>query len=321
MKKVLVIGGAGYIGSTVSRELWERGYDVTVLDLLMFGGESLVPMLGRPRFKLVPGDIRNKELLSQIVPGHDAVCLLAAIVGEPACNRDRQLAVETNLNGARNVLAAAKRGGIERFIFASTCSNYGVSDQGQLVDENAPLKPLSTYSETKVAAEKEILAAAHRQFCPTVLRFSTVFGVSGRMRFDLLVSDFTLAAVRERKLVVYGEQFWRPFVHVQDIAAAVERVLTCDRQLVSGEVFNVGANDNNTQKVELARAVQRHVTGTELEFVKQDKDPRSYRVEFSKISERLGFKSQWSVDDGIREVHTALKAGLWYDTADKRFYN
>ncbi len=319
--KILVIGGAGYIGSTVSRHLWERGHDVTVLDRLLFGGESLLPLICKPHFRLVPGDLRNEQLLAQVVPGHDAVCLLAAIVGEPACNRDPDLAVDTNLHGARKVLAVSQSAGVDRLIFASTCSNYGVSAPNQLVNEEAKLQPLSTYSQTKVAAEKEILAAASDSFHPTVLRFSTAFGVSSRMRFDLLVSDFTLAAVRDRKLVVYGEQFWRPFVHIQDIAAAVDTVLDTDQSIVSGQVFNVGSNDANTQKLELARKVQRQVAGTDLELVKQDKDPRSYRVDFSKIQQRLNWSANWSVDDGVHEVHKGLNAGVWSDPADRSFYN
>jgi nucleoside-diphosphate-sugar epimerase len=319
--KVLVVGGAGYIGSTLSRQLWQAGHEVTVFDLLLFGGESLLPLLGRPRFQLVKGDIRDRAALAAVMTGHDAVVLLAAIVGEPACNRDPAAAVETNLQGARNVLAATQAAGIPRFVFGSTCSNYGIADVNGLADENAPLKPLSTYSETKVTAEGEILAAAGDAFHPTVLRFSTAFGVSTRMRFDLLVSDFTLAAVRDGKIVIYGEQFWRPFVHVEDISAAIELVLGSDLGLVSGEVFNVGSNSANTRKIDLGELVQHNVQGTNLEFVKCATDPRSYRVDFSKIEDRLGYRAQWSIEDGVREVKSALQAGVWKDPSDSRFYN
>ena len=319
--KILVAGGAGYIGSRVTDDLWSQGHDVTVLDLLLFGGESIVHLVNRPRFNLVRGDIRDEATLQQVMPGHDAVVLLAAIVGEPACDRDKALAIDTNLGGARAVLANASEAGVGRFVFASTCSNYGISDPNGLVDEQAPLRPLSTYSESKVTAENEILAAGGADFHPTVLRFSTAFGVSGRMRFDLLVSDFTLAAVRDHKLVIYGEQFWRPFVHVEDISTSIQRVLEADPAFVSGQVFNVGSNEANTQKVELARGVQRHVSGTDIEFVKRDTDPRSYRVDFRKIERALGFKAKWSVDDGIREVHDCLKTGLWKDPSDAKYYN
>jgi nucleoside-diphosphate-sugar epimerase len=318
---VLVIGGAGYIGSTLTRMLLERGHRVTVLDLLLFGSQSLDPVRDNANFRLIEGDLRDEKLLADVVPGHDAIVLLAAIVGEPACNRDPANAVSTNLYGMRKVLAAAKSAGTQRFVFASTCSNYGVSDGDEYVDETAALKPLSTYAETKVQAEQEILAAASDTFCPTVLRFSTAFGVSDRMRFDLLVSDFTLAAVRDRKVVVYGEQFWRPFVHIQDVSESIILVLNADADIVCGEVYNVGSNSANVQKLVLAEKVQRQVEGTALEFVTLSDDPRSYRVDFSKIEGKLGFRAQWSVDDGISEVHWKLVAGAWSDTADPRFYN
>lgn len=319
--KVLVIGGAGYIGSTLTQRLLDEGNQVTVLDLLLFGAESLESVKHEPRFKLIEGDLRDESLLAQVVPSHDAVVLLAAIVGEPACNRDPENAVDTNLGGARKVLAACQAAGVPRLVFASTCSNYGVSDGDECVDESAALKPLSTYAETKVQAEQEILAAASETFCPTVLRFSTAFGVSDRMRFDLLVSDFTLAAVREKKVVVYGEQFWRPFVHIQDISESIIQVLHADAEIVRGEVYNVGSNAANVQKQQLAEMVRRRVEGTELEYVQLNNDPRSYRVDFSKIERKLGFRARWSVDDGIAEVHEQLLAGAWPDPADKRFYN
>ena len=320
--KVLIIGGAGYIGSTVSHELWRDGYEVTVLDSLLFGDEALESLIGKPRFQLIQGDIRDDATLAEVVPGHDAVCLLAAIVGEPACNRDPETAVDVNLHGTRKVLQAVTQAGVERFLFASTCSNYGVSDQNGLVTEDAPLQPLSTYSETKVTAESEILALMSPTFHPTVLRFSTAFGISARMRFDLLVSDFTLAAQREKRIVIYGGQCWRPFVHVCDIAAAIRKVLDADTDVVSGQVYNIGSNDLNVQKLQLGKDVQEEVPGTELEIIQSNADPRSYRVGFSKAESRLGFRTRWTVQDGIRELHGALESGTWTDpTSAPQYYN
>jgi nucleoside-diphosphate-sugar epimerase len=318
---VLIVGGAGYVGSPLTYQMWRAGHSVTVLDLLLFGGESLLPLQGADRFRLVVGDLRSEELLDEVVPGHDAVVLLAAIVGEPASNRDPEGTVETNLHGAEKVLAAAQRHGVPRFVFTSTCSNYGISDADGPVTETAPLMPISPYSETKVAAEKIILDAATDSFHPTVLRLSTAFGVSPRMRFDLLVSDFTLAAVRDGKIVIYGEQFWRPFVHVQDIAAAIDLVLHSDPGKVSGDVFNVGANRNNMQKINLGKAVQAVLPRTELEFVERNEDPRSYRVDFSKVEAVLGYQARWSIDDGIRELAIALENSVFPDPAAARYHN
>ena len=318
---VLIIGGAGYVGSPLTFRMWRDGHNVTVLDRLLFGGESLLALEGADRFRLVVGDLRSDDVLESVVPGHDAVVLLAAIVGEPASNRDPEATLSTNLHGAEKVLAAAQRHGVPRFVFTSTCSNYGISDVDGPVSETAPLMPISPYSETKVAAEKIILDAAGGDFHPTVLRLSTAFGVSPRMRFDLLVSEFTLAAVQDGKIVIYGEQFWRPFVHVRDIASAIDLVLSSDPAEVSGDVFNVGANRNNMQKIELGKAVQAVLPGTELEFVERNEDPRSYQVDFSKVESVLGYEATWSIEDGIRELATALKSGVFPDPALPRYRN
>ncbi len=319
--KILVVGGAGYIGSTLCRQLWNHGHEVTALDRLMFGRESLDELDGRERFRLVQGDLRDETVLKQTVPGHDAVVLLAAIVGEPACNRNPKEAVDINLHGGLKVLDAARSTGAGRFVFASTCSNYGVADGTQLVTEEAPLQPISTYSETKVAAERAVLESATDDFCPTVLRLSTAFGISARMRFDLMVSDFTLAAVREKKIVVFGEQFWRPFVHIEDISLAIGTVLDADPSVVRGNVFNVGCNEANVRKIDLAELIQRLVPGSELEYVKREVDPRSYRVDFGKIQQHLGFRPKWTIEDGIKELHQALSDGVWADPSDSRYYN
>lgn len=318
---VLVVGGAGYVGSPLVYRLWREGHNVTVLDALLFGGESLLPLNGQDRYRLVAGDLRSVELLDQVMPGQDAVVLLGAIVGEPASNRDPELTISTNLHGSAKVLDAAQRHGVPRFVFTSTCSNYGITDQSGPITEDAPLMPLSPYSETKVAAEEVIIDAAGPAFFPTVLRLSTAFGMSPRMRFDLLVSDFTAAAVLDGKVVIYGEQFWRPFVHVQDIAKAIDLVLDADPALVSGEVFNVGADENNIRKLGLGQAVQRLVPGTDLDFVERNEDPRSYRVDFTKITERLGFTTDWSIDDGIRELAPALEHGVFGRPSEARYHN
>ena len=319
--KILVAGGAGYVGSVLTHHLWKQGHDVTVLDLLVFGSASLESLFGQPRFTMIEGDIRDAALLNRVVPGHDAVCLLAAIVGEPACNRDEHNAQTTNYDGAINVLRAAQHARVKRFVFSSTCSNYGIADSTKPATEQSPLQPLSAYSRTKVEAEIAILAATTEHFCPTVLRLSTAFGASWRMRFDLLVNDFTLAAYRDKKVVIYGGQFWRPFVHTVDIAAAIDHVLHSSPKIVSGEVFNIGAEQNNLQKCELGRMVQHEVAGTEVESIGGGVDPRSYRVDFSKSATQLGFTAQRSVTDGIQEIYAGLQAGRWPNPADARFYN
>ena len=319
--KVLVLGGAGYVGSAVVREMVNLGHEVTCFDLMLFGAESMMPWLGRPDFTLVKGDIRNAEEVDAATAGHDAVILLASIVGEPACNRDPDNTRATNVGGAENALAAAKKHGVKHFIFASTCSNYGVADTDVPVAEDGRLNPISVYSETKVEVEQLVLAAASDTLTPTVLRLSTAFGVSARMRFDLLVSDFTLAGHKDGKVVIFGEQFWRPFVHINDIAKCVRRVLAAPREAVDGEVFNVGANHNNTQKQTLGESVAKHLPGTEIEFVTKNEDPRSYRVEFAKVKEKIGFEPDWDIAAGIVEVRACLQNTVWPAPTDGRYKN
>ena len=319
--KVLVLGGAGYVGSAVVREMLNHGHEVTCFDLMLFGAESMMPWLGRPDFTLVKGDIRNAEEVDAATAGHDAVILLASIVGEPACNRDPDNTRATNVGGAENALAAAKKHGVKHFIFASTCSNYGVADTDVPVAEDGRLNPISVYSETKVEVEQLVLAAASDTLTPTVLRLSTAFGVSARMRFDLLVSDFTLAGHQDGKVVIFGEQFWRPFVHINDIAKAMRMVLAAPTDVVKGEVFNVCANHNNTQTQSLGESVAKHLPGTKIEFVSKNEDPRSYRVEFAKVKDKLGFAPDWDIDAGIVEVRDCLQNNVWPDPTDGRYKN
>ncbi|HEX7079602.1 MAG TPA: NAD(P)-dependent oxidoreductase [Gammaproteobacteria bacterium] len=319
--RVLVAGGAGYIGSVVTRRLLRAGYGVTVLDCLLFGDEGVAELAGQDGYRLFAGDLLDRELLREAMAGSRAVVLLAGIVGEPACNRAPETARAVNFRGALQTLEVAREVGVERFVFASTCSNYGISDPSGLATESSPLRPLSVYAETKVAAEREILAASGPAFCPVVLRFSTAFGVSPRMRFDLLISDFTLSAFREGRIVIFGEQFWRPFVHVEDIAAAVGLVLEAPARCACGEVFNIGSNVSNLRKIDVARAVQREIPGTTLEFVEQGTDPRSYRVDFTKAAEQLGFNATRTVADGVREVAAGLRAGAWPDPGSAKYRN
>ena len=317
----LVLGGAGYVGSACVRELLQHGHAVTVFDNMAFGAEALVPWFTHDKFKLVKGDVTDADAVDAVTADHDAVVLLASIVGEPACNRDPDFTRKVNVGGAKNALAAAQKHGVRRFVFASTCSNYGVADTGTPVAEDGRLNPISVYSETKVEVERLTLAAATDTLAPTCLRLSTAFGVSARMRFDLLVSDFTREAHETGKVTIYGEQFWRPFVHINDIARCVRMVFEADEAKVRGEVFNVGGDGNNVTKQQLGEGVQKAMPHVKIEYVKKNEDPRSYRVAFGKIKDQLGFEPEWSVDDGIEEVRDCLDRGVWADPMAERYRN
>jgi len=250
MKKVLVTGGAGYIGSVLVRLLLWNNYEVRVVDRLMFGGESIVELLNYPNFKFIKGDIRDEHTLRVALKGMDAVANLAAIVGDPACAKEPDLARETNYEATKLMYNIADELGIKRFILASTCSNYGkMVDSNSYVNEDSKLAPVSLYAETKVASEYYLLSQAKDNLCkPTCLRFSTVYGVSPRMRFDLTVNEFAKELALCKELEVFGEQFWRPYCHVYDLARSVMTVIESLDEKVGFNVFNVGDTEENYTK-------------------------------------------------------------------------
>src|ERR1700678_1517882 len=221
---VLITGGAGYIGSTLGPLLLSAGHQVRVLDDLAHGGESLLGIWCHAGFEFIRGDIRDPAMLRNAVSGRDAVVHLAAVVGDPACSRQPERARTTNLDASLALIEESQRAGVGRFIFASTCSNYGkMKEPDQYVDEASEISPISLYAETKVAVETALLqSGCDNHWCPTPLRFSTVYGVSPRMRFDLTVNEFTMEMLTKKHLKVFGEQFWRPYIHVHDAARPIQ---------------------------------------------------------------------------------------------------
>ncbi len=321
--KVLITGGAGYIGSTLTPLLLASGHQVRVLDRLAHGGQSLLGVWAQPGFEFMLGDIRDRDVVRNAVADRDAVVHLAAIVGDPACARQPDLARATNLDASVALIAESQRAGVERFIFASTCSNYGkMKDPSQYVDEDSELTPVSLYAETKVAVERALLEEGRSSlWCPTPLRFATIYGVSPRMRFDLTVNEFTMEMLTKKQLKVYGEQFWRPYVHARDAARAIELVLSSSPAVVGGTVFNVGATDQNFQKKQLVEMISPEAPDAVVEFVQKTEDPRDYRVSFAKITKQLGFKITRTVAQGIAEIAQLVRDGLITDFADEKYRN
>jgi nucleoside-diphosphate-sugar epimerase len=312
--QVLVTGGAGYVGSIVVDELLSRGYRVRVLDALLHGNvPSLLLAWGSPRFEFVRADVRDHEAVGHALEGIDAVVHLAAIVGDPACARQPDAARDVNLEATRALLAEARDHGVKRFLFTSTCSNYGRMSGDDFATEEFPLSPVSLYAETKVAAEHEVLDHAENGLVACCLRLATVYGTSPRMRFDLTVNEFTRDVSLERDLVVYGEQFWRPYVHVRDAAEAISLALEAPPDRLRGEVFNVGDTRENYRKLDLVELLKERFPDANVEFVHKDEDPRDYRVSFEKVREKLGFGVRRQVPNGIDEVIALLRSGLLDD--------
>ena len=322
-RRTLVTGGAGYVGSIVVAALLDAGHRVRVLDSVAVGdGSSLLQLQDRDGFEFVAGDVRDAGARSSALVDVDSVVHLAAIVGDPACARDPETARAVNLAGTTALLEESAERGVARFVFASTCSNYGKMAAGDaFATEDWELRPVSLYAETKVAAELEVLAASRAGFATTCLRFATVYGVSPRMRFDLTVNEFTRDALVAGKLVIYGEEFWRPYIHVRDAARAVTAVLGAPPEQIAGEVFNVGDTEENFRKRDLVDMLLSRLPDTSVERVAQAEDPRDYRVSFDKVRARLGFTITRRVDQGIDEVLALLRSGAVDDPYANAFRN
>jgi nucleoside-diphosphate-sugar epimerase len=315
--QVTVTGGAGYIGALLVAELTASGSEVTVLDSLLHGQTHVGEAVANLGARMVYGDVRDTTAREDALSGADAVVHLAAIVGDPACKRDPELSNDVNVEGTRAVVEDARRLGAGRFVFASTCSNYGrMADPMVPIDEEGELAPVSLYAEQKVAIEKQLLSLDDPDFAATCLRFATVYGAAPRMRFDLTVNEFTRELWADRELEVFGEQFWRPYVHVADAARAVRVVLEAPDEIVSGDVFNVGHSDENYRKLDLVEMITGRLGRGEVSYVHRDEDPRDYKVSFEKVRRELGFKPQMTVADGVDEVIRGLEDERFGDPFD-----
>jgi nucleoside-diphosphate-sugar epimerase len=319
---ILVTGGAGYLGSTLVGLLLNTGYMVRVIDSLRYGGESLRSVWNHPSFEFVHGDIRDAGVVKRALEDLDTVVHLAAIVGDPACARQPSEAQDINLHASLSLLEECQRAQVKRFIFASTCSNYGKPENTNIfLREDAPLAPVSLYADTKIQVEAALRELnGPESLSVTSLRFASLFGVSQRMRFDLTLNEFARDMVVAKRLLVYGEHSWRPHVHVYDAARAVCAVLA-HPQAVRGQVYNVGATSQNYRKIDLVAIMREHVPDAEVEYTNHRTDARDYRVCFEKFSRDLGFSISRTVQQGAADLVRLLKCGAIRDPHDVAFRN
>jgi len=318
IEKILVIGGAGYIGSALVQRLLELGYKVRVLDTLLYGDTSLSSLYTHPSFELVQGDFRCIPTVVSAAKGMDAIVHLGAIVGDSACTVDENLTIEINLRATKTIAEVGKGFGVKRFVFASTCSVYGASNEW--LDERSALCPLSLYARTKVESEKVLLSLADADFAPTILRFGTIYGLSGRPRFDLVVNLLTAKAIQDGEAGIFGGSQWRPLVHVKDVAEAIILTLQAPLHNVRGQIFNVGSNEQNYQMSDLGPMIHKMVPAARI-VTRPSEDNRNYRVRFDKIERLLNFQPRYTVRDGIQELIDAFATGKITDYRDPHYNN
>lgn len=300
--RVLITGGAGYIGSVLAEMLVDNGYKVTVLDRLFFGKESLAAI--EDRIKIMKDDVRWFD--PKILSGVDAVIDMAALSNDPSGELDPKKTLDINFKGRVRVAKLAKKYGVSRYMLASSCSVYGF--QNKIIDESSKTRPLTTYAKANVLWENSTLPLSSKNFCVTAMRQATVYGLSKRMRFDLSINGMVLNFFRDGKVKIMrnGDQ-WRPFVHVRDTSTAFMKLLEADTELINKQKFNVGSNEQNFKVFEMAKAIAKKLS---LDFNYEwygSIDNRSYKVDFSKIRKTIGYKTKFGLGDGAKEIHKALK--------------
>lgn len=324
VKRVLVIGGAGYLGSVLCRKLLDKGYKVRVMDICLFGEESIEELKNNKKFELLKEDMRNITAITKALSDVDAVILLAAIVGDPASIAQPIEAIETNYLATKMIAEACKYHQINRFIFASTCSVYGKCDG--IADERSPLNPQSLYARSKIQSEQAILEMADDNFSPVSMRMGTLYGLSYRMRFDLVINTFVLKAATEGKISIFGGDQWRPLVNVEDAADAYVTILSAPINRIRGEIFNVGEESQNYQIKTLGELAKSVFPDLTIEYKEKEKfdgkiDPRNYKVSFEKIKKTLNFRPKKTVKISIEEIANELKSGKINDPKNSKYYN
>jgi nucleoside-diphosphate-sugar epimerase len=323
--KVLITGGAGYIGSLLTGVLLQRGYSVVVVDDLLFGGDSLLAYLTHPHFTFRKANVTEKRAIEPYFKNVDHVVHLAALVGFPACQQvGPQVSWLYNLQGTKNAYELARENKVKRFVFSSTYSNYGIAQDDAPVTEESPLNPQSLYAETKIAAEQYLMEEGKKSdTIPILFRFATLFGLSPRTRFDLIINQFVLEAIEKRHLIIYQKNYNRSFVHIRDIAKALTMALESDIAKVGSQIFNVGSNRGNHTKEELISVIRKYVSGVTIEYkdLTFGGDMRDIKVSFDKIERVLGYKAEVTVEEGIKELAEAIQSKFLYDPHSLRNRN
>jgi len=322
VKKILVVGGAGYLGSILCRKLLDKNYQVRVLDNLTYGDLGIKDLYSHKKFEFIKGDMRDIQTVMKSVKDVDAVIHLAAIVGDPASALKPQETIEINYLGTKMLAEVCKYSQINRFIFASTCSVYGASPTPETkIDEESDLNPVSLYAEMKLKSEQALLEISDENFKPTILRMSTLYGLSPRMRFDLVVNILTIKALKEKKYTIFGGEQWRPNLHTKDAAEAYINCIESSIQISGGKIYNVGSDDENYKIIDIGKKIKQIIPDAEMEIDKGKDDERNYNVSFEKINKELDYKTNFTITEGVMEIKEEVENGKFDDYTDQIYSN
>lgn len=302
MKKIFITGGAGYVGSVLTPKLLEEGYEVTVLDLYLYG-EVLEP---NQNLKEIKGDIRDVELLKEILPGHDAVIHLACISNDPSFELNPDLGKSINLDAFEPLVRISKESGVKRFIYASSSSVYGIKDEPN-VTEDMTLEPLTDYSKFKAMCEDTLSRYQDKDFTTVTIRPATVCGYGRRLRLDLTVNILTNHAINNRKITVFGGSQKRPNIHIQDMCKSYLMMLRLPSEKIAGKIYNVGYENHSVSDI---AGMVKNVIGDDIEIVTSPTDDmRSYHISSQKIKDELGFEPEHTIEDAVRDLKKAFEEG------------
>ena len=319
--RIAVTGAAGYIGTHTVRELLKSGHEVIMIDNNHVGnGVGFLEFIGNQNIKIKIGDIRDYSFIEKATENVDKVIHLAAIVGEPACDKDEKLAEQVNVDGTLNVLKACKKNLIKHLHFMSTASSYGVQDDEIIANEQTAVNPISFYAKTKLDMEEAILNDTNNNFYCTIFRPSTVHGMSTRMRFDLIVNTMSKHCYLDKKLSLFGLTLWRPIFWVGDAGRAISLIVNSEEEIVKNQIYNCGNNSENYQIKNIGEIVASEFEDVEISYDSSFRDARSYKVDFSKF-EKIGFKISKDLKKCVREIKFALSNGIIKDPSNNTYYN
>jgi nucleoside-diphosphate-sugar epimerase len=319
-KKILLIGGAGYVGSVITSHFLKKGYKVNVMDNFVYNHQfSIQPYIGDPDYLFFVGDMNDSLALEKASERVTDVIILAGLVGDPITKSYPKESIQINEKGVQNVIDYFNGKGLDKLIFISTCSNYGLIKDNELADEKFELTPLSLYAKAKVSNEAYLMEKKDKaDYTGVVFRFATAFGLSPRMRFDLSISEFVRDVFFGEELLVYDEHTWRPYCHVRDFARLLEITINADKDKVNFEVFNAGGDLNNFTKKMIVDEILANIPNGKIKYGANGSDPRNYKVDFSKVKNVLGFEPEFTVQDGIKELVDTLKLGLYSDSKQNK---